>query len=740
VTLGGTASGTLTCTVSGSGTTYNVAVSGMTGSGTVTASLAAGVAHDASGDPNTSSASTDNSVDYIKPQSFSGTSGNDVFQVVAGATPDTWTFKLNGVALARDPQTLGVSLNGLGGNDSLTIAGLSGNDTFEIWPDHLQSGGMIIGFTNIEAVTVNGGSGTDSVVFHDSTGNDSFQAGPGSATLTVAGTTLAANSFENVQAYATSGNDTAVLFDSLVGSSTFTAGPDGVTFVGTGINNQVIGFGNVQAYATPGMNGTATFTGTAGADTFVASWLGAQFYGAGYDYEAWNFTDIQGSAGSGGADLARFYGSPGGNTALTLTAASATQIETNLSLKGTGFGDFASYVYPTGNTSATITGTTGVEKAVTSPSGVQMFGTNLALSAWNYHHVTMNGGGGADLANMYCSTGADSFVGTGATATLTSGTVDRTLNNFSQVFAHGNASSSAVFNAKTGLTNTFDASPTQASMSGTGYLNTALGFGSNAGYGVVGGTDVVTYEDSSGNDFFISSYLGSQMFGSGFNNSAWNFAEMTATSTGGADVARFYGSPSSPDSFVATPTDAQHSGTGFHSEAKNFARVEAYSGAGSGGTAQLTGSPGDDNFVGSPLGTQLWGTNYRLEAWNYASVEADGNGGADVANLYGASTNNNLTADAVFTQFANSSFSNKVTNFATVRVHGSASGVDSALLDSALVEKGLHDSPTFPPAGITVTQKLWLYDFDDVSTTKKPTQTTPQPQAVDQLMSAFMYE
>ena len=63
VTLTGTA-GATTGTVTGSGTTYNVAVSGMTSDGTVIASLAAGVAHDAAGNANTASTSTDNTVTY----------------------------------------------------------------------------------------------------------------------------------------------------------------------------------------------------------------------------------------------------------------------------------------------------------------------------------------------------------------------------------------------------------------------------------------------------------------------------------------------------------------------------------------------------------------------------------------------------------------------------------------------------------------------------------------------------
>jgi len=67
VTLGGTAPGALIAAVApvgSDGTTYDVSVSGMTGAGTVTASIAAGMAHSAAGKPNAASTSTDNSVIY----------------------------------------------------------------------------------------------------------------------------------------------------------------------------------------------------------------------------------------------------------------------------------------------------------------------------------------------------------------------------------------------------------------------------------------------------------------------------------------------------------------------------------------------------------------------------------------------------------------------------------------------------------------------------------------------------
>jgi CSLREA domain-containing protein len=66
VTLSGTA-GATTATVTGSGATYNVAVSGMTQTGTVVATIAAGVATDLAGNPNTASTSTDNTVTFNVP-------------------------------------------------------------------------------------------------------------------------------------------------------------------------------------------------------------------------------------------------------------------------------------------------------------------------------------------------------------------------------------------------------------------------------------------------------------------------------------------------------------------------------------------------------------------------------------------------------------------------------------------------------------------------------------------------
>ena len=63
VTVTGTA-GATTGVVTGSGMNYTVSVSGMVSNGTITVSIAAGVAHDAGNNPNTASTSADDTVTF----------------------------------------------------------------------------------------------------------------------------------------------------------------------------------------------------------------------------------------------------------------------------------------------------------------------------------------------------------------------------------------------------------------------------------------------------------------------------------------------------------------------------------------------------------------------------------------------------------------------------------------------------------------------------------------------------
>jgi hypothetical protein len=217
VTISGTAGGSKTVTVSGGPSTYNVAVSGMTSSGTVIATVAAGVAHDAAGNSNTASTSTDNSVTFdITPPTVSITS------LVSGATV---SGTITVTASASD--NIGVvgvqfQLDGINAGAELTAAPYS-----VPW----------------DTTTSSNGSHTITAVARDAAGNRTTSAG---VTVTVSNGTATVTRFEeNSPAVRPSG--TWVL-----------RGPEVAAFSG----------GTAGSSDVPGATVTFTFTGTA------VSWIG----------------------------------------------------------------------------------------------------------------------------------------------------------------------------------------------------------------------------------------------------------------------------------------------------------------------------------------------------------------------------------------------------------------------------------------------------------------------------------
>ena len=138
---GSTATGTLTAAVSGSGQTYTVSVSGMTGGGTVVATIPSDAAA-ANGHPSAASTSTDNSVTYNPPGAGSPTVTIDqdsgqpdpttvaavMFRVRFSAAVSGFTagdVQLSGTA----PGTLSASVTGSGTDYTVLVGGMTGAGT-----------------------------------------------------------------------------------------------------------------------------------------------------------------------------------------------------------------------------------------------------------------------------------------------------------------------------------------------------------------------------------------------------------------------------------------------------------------------------------------------------------------------------------------------------------------------------------------------------------------------------------
>src|SRR5213594_1824359 len=141
VTIGGTAGGTKTVTVTGGPSTYTVAVSGMSSAGTVIASISAGVAQDAAGNLNTASTSTDNSV------SFDATPPTVTINQAAGQADPTSASPINFTAVFSKPVSgftgTDVTIGGTAGGTK-TVAVSGGPSTYNAAVSGMSTAGTVI--------------------------------------------------------------------------------------------------------------------------------------------------------------------------------------------------------------------------------------------------------------------------------------------------------------------------------------------------------------------------------------------------------------------------------------------------------------------------------------------------------------------------------------------------------------------------------------------------------------------
>ncbi|MFZ1454042.1 MAG: hypothetical protein WAT20_15155, partial [Ferruginibacter sp.] len=167
VTLSGTA-GATTAVVSGGPTTFNVAVSGMASSGTVIATIAAGVCTNAALEPNNASTSTDNTVTYNLPATPPTVTIN---QAAAQADP-TSTSPINFTVVFDQPvtgfATGDVTLSGTAGATTATVTGSGA--TYNVAVTGMVSCGTVIATIpagvaqNASAQTNSASTSTDNTV------------------------------------------------------------------------------------------------------------------------------------------------------------------------------------------------------------------------------------------------------------------------------------------------------------------------------------------------------------------------------------------------------------------------------------------------------------------------------------------------------------------------------------------------------------------------------------------------
>lgn len=446
--------------------------------------------------------------------------------------------------------------------DVATINGAAGDQFYgQSTYSLVQRTGLTITMAGFGQVT---SAGATYAYLYDSSGADNYNAAAANSTMTYAsgaktiasGATytygfmfgggvdtanVAANTATTNYVYAGS-DDTAYFADS-AGFDQFYGQPAygyDVMFGSGGGSNTVVGFGQVFATSSSGGNDNAYLYDSAGNDSYFAengySYISTP---AGLVREALGFHLDYGFFLFGGADKAYLK---------------ADTLATNYVYAGTPTigADDAAYFYDSpGND--TFYGQPAYGYSLLYGSSGRFneqiyFGSVFATSS----------NGGSDAANLYDGTGNDTFTALQGYSQMQANSVLTQAIGFASVtgfFSFGgtnvanlnayqsNVSTNVVYGGTNDTANFFDtagndtftAQVAYTIMSGTGFLNQAVGFGAVVGTAGNGGTDVASLNDSSGNDTVTASGSTATLQTSSQRMAATKFGTVTANRSTGTD-------------------------------------------------------------------------------------------------------------------------------------------------------------------------------------------------------------
>ncbi len=351
--------------------------------------------------------------------------------------------------------------------------------------------------------------------------------------------------------------------------------------------------------------------------------------------------------GAGGTDSLEIYDWTGDDTfAVDPTQATMDWGSDGVDFTGLGFETVRGIAANGGTDEATLTGTTGADKFYGKETQAYVYdlaGTDYRYTASGFGTVAGLSGGGNDTAYLYGSTGDDAFDVTVGAATMT---------------RSGSTTSAA---------------------SGFAYIN---------GYAIAGGTDTATMTATTGTDLFTGKETYAYMRnvgGSDYLLYVTGFGEVTADGDVD-DTAYLYGGATDDildmgmGGWWATMIRSGSTKTA----ANGFGTVTGYAGAGGTDAAWMTGTTGSDLFSGKESGAYMrnvGGTPYFLYAGNFGEVTADGNGGDDLAYLYGSASDDTLELGVGSAMMTRSGAATTVANdFATAYGYAGSGGTDTATL------------------------------------------------------------
>ncbi len=366
---------------------------------------------------------------------FRGVESDPAVHITGTENADTIIFSTNGtdhlVTVNGVPTSVVASqvyIDGLGGNDTITIVGTDEDEIVTIDPGSVDVDGETyeIHATNVEDITMSAGSGDDQVTMTGSAGSNRLYSYADYARLTDSPRTLSyrVDGFDEVTVETpSSGRDYAFLYDG-PGGDVLDADPTQVVLTrNAGEAEETVttaeGFQRAYIYATNGGADTAELSGSdttrnrfySYADYSILTESRRSFY-----FYARGFDDVTGNSSGTATTYAYLYDSPGNDTFEATTTSADLNRDVGWSdATATGFKRIYAYSTRGGSDTATLNGSaTGGNRYRGYPTYSTL--TDTARSFYHYARgfdsVTAVGSQpdtSGDRAYLYDSSGADTF-------------------------------------------------------------------------------------------------------------------------------------------------------------------------------------------------------------------------------------------------------------------------------------------------------------------------------------------
>ncbi len=334
-----------------------------------------------------------------------------------------------------------------------------------------------------------------------------------------------------------------------------------------------------------------------------------------------------------------------------------------------------------------VTGTTGDDDVQIAPGRSQHV---IRFNAGTYtydvqsiRNIRVSGNGGHDRVEMLGAVGADRVVLLPNSAQMTHASYEVRLTDVDHIIARGDAGVDTAFLVDSAASDVFVAGSSYAVMRDLNnvYKNETFGFEIVTGNAVMGGNDVATLYDGSGNDQvrFVGEF--GQMIGTGAELRASKFESLTVRrSVGGADSIEVVDSPGD-DELTMYPRSAVMRGASFRNRVEGFAEIRAVASKGGFDTAAFYDGTGDDVYRSWSDFALMEGETYRNTASGFEVTSGYAvAGGYDTAELHDGSGNDVLVARGTYTELRGTGFKQRALGFDSVDAVANRGGYDTALL------------------------------------------------------------